>query len=280
MLGAAAERTPEPPRCAACAPAAPAERRAPAGGELKCDKCDGRHRTEACPHFRKTRENHPDAHRMRGKGGGGRHGMAGDGGGKIVRTGRVVRQPGDGNCLFHSMSYGLRDGSTARSLRAEIMSFIRANPTLEISDTPLKDWVKWDTGSSVTSYTAKMAMGGWGGGIEMAAAARLKRVNVEVYETCAAGFKRISVFDAPSARGNVRRRPRALHSPAQKPLPLARRYASSIGEASIMMRWSCDPRGPGTLPALDPTRAARESAPGGLAISRAWVVSIPHTAIA
>ena len=131
--------------------------------------------------------------------------MGGDGGGKVVRGGRIVRQPGDGNCLFHSMSYGLRDGSTARSLRAEIMSFIRANPTLEISDTPLKDWVKWDTGSSVTSYTAKMAMGGWGGGIEMAAAARLKRVNVEVYETCAAGFKRISVFDAPSARGNVRR---------------------------------------------------------------------------
>ena len=65
-------------------------------------------------------------------------GMAGDGGGKVVRTGRVVRQPGDGNCLFHSMSYGLRDGSTARSLRAEIMSFIRANPTLEISETPLR----------------------------------------------------------------------------------------------------------------------------------------------
>jgi hypothetical protein len=43
-----------------------------------------------------------------------------------------------------------------------------------------------DTGSSVTSYTAKMAMGGWGGGIEMAAAARLKRINIEVYECCAA----------------------------------------------------------------------------------------------
>ena len=142
---------------------------------------------------------------MRGKGGGGRHGMAGDGGGKIVRTGRVVRQPGDGNCLFHSMSYGLRDGSTARSLRAEIMSFIRANPTLEISETPLRDWVKWDAGgASVSSYTAKMAAGGWGGGIEMAAAARLKRVNVEVYECCTAGFRRISVFDAPAARGVVR----------------------------------------------------------------------------
>ena len=85
------------------------------------------------------------------------------------------------------------------------MSFIRANPTLEISETPLRDWVKWDAGgASVASYTAKMAAGGWGGGIEMAAAARLKRVNVEVYECCTAGFRRISVFDAPAARGVVR----------------------------------------------------------------------------
>ena len=135
--------------------------------------------------------------------------MGGDGGGKVVRGERIV--PARRRQLpLHSMSYGLRDGSTARSLRAEIMSFIRANPTLsEISDTPLKDWVKWDTGSSVTSYTAKMAMGGWGGGIEMAAAARLKRVNVEVYETCAAGFKRISVSLTRRARGATRRRPRA-----------------------------------------------------------------------
>ena len=36
--------------------------------------------------------------------------------------------------------------------------------------------------STLTSYAARMARGGWGGGIEMAACAHLKRVNVWVYE--------------------------------------------------------------------------------------------------
>ena len=45
-----------------------------------------------------------------------------------------------------------------------------------------------------------MARGGWGGGIEMAACAHLKRVNVWVYEANkkqGGGFERISCFDAP-----------------------------------------------------------------------------------
>ena len=68
----------------------------------------------------------------------------------------------------------------------------------------MKDWVKWDSGKSVAQYARSMAAGGWGGGIEMAAFSRLKRVNVHVYERSAGGFKRISCFDysgAPSRRG-------------------------------------------------------------------------------
>ena len=99
-------------------------------------------------------------------------------------------------------------------------SFIESNPTLTISDSPLKDWVRcnhrqqrlqpgvvesatrrgrgcspvyqsdlrrvqvfWDSGSSVASYCRRMAQGGvWGGGIEMAAVSHLKRVNVFVYQ--------------------------------------------------------------------------------------------------
>jgi hypothetical protein len=87
-----------------------------------CDKCDGKHDTGSCPHFRKKRENHPDALRRKatGIGGGGRP--------EILRKGRVVSQPPDGSCLFHSMSYGLQDGSHASSLRREIMCFIERNP--------------------------------------------------------------------------------------------------------------------------------------------------------
>jgi hypothetical protein len=104
-------------------------------------------------------------------------------------------KPGDGSCLFHSMSYGLQDGSSASSLRSSICEFIRKNPSLKISDTPLSDWVKWDSRSSVGEYASRMSRGAWGGGIEMASLSVMKKVNVHVYEKTAGGFKRISAFD-------------------------------------------------------------------------------------
>lgn len=63
---------------------------------------------------------------------------------EILQTGtaRVVRQPPDGSCLYHSLSYGLRDGSSSSTLREELASFIAANPTLEISGSTLTDWVR------------------------------------------------------------------------------------------------------------------------------------------
>jgi hypothetical protein len=114
---------------------------------------------------------------------------------------RVVRQPGDGSCLFHSLSHGLADGSSANKLRREVAEFISANPSLMISDSPLKDWVLWDSGSTVAAYSRKMSMGGvWGGGIEMAAVSHLKHVNVYVYQSSAGGYKRISVRPAAAIR--------------------------------------------------------------------------------
>ena len=84
------------------------------------------------------------------------------------------------------------------------MNFIRNNPDLEICETPLKDWIHWDALVSVSKYTDRMARGGWGGGIEMAATSELKNCNVEVYEQCAQGFKRISLFEKSGAKRTVR----------------------------------------------------------------------------
>jgi len=158
---------------------------------LCCDKCDGKHETENCPYYKKKREDHPDAQKNRQIGG------TSSLPGNILRNARVVRQPGDGSCLFHSMSYGLRGGN-ASTLRSEICNFIRSNPNFLISDTPLKDWVKWDSGCSVEEYARTMSRGSWGGGIEMACTMALKGVNVHVYERSnSGGFKRISAFDHP-----------------------------------------------------------------------------------
>lgn len=169
---------------------------------LVCDKCDGKHETDSCPHFKKARENHPDARRG-GKQLGGSSKLPGD----RVR-GRVARQPGDGSCLFHSLSHGLKDGSSASVLRRQICAFIADNPHLKIADTPLSDWVKWDSRCSVSQYARRMSGGAWGGGIEMAAVSKLKGVNVHVYEQCGGGaFNRISAFDhedSPEKRPVVR----------------------------------------------------------------------------
>lgn len=167
---------------------------------VKCDKCDGPHATEACPHFKKARESHKDAWANYGS----RRPLPGSEGGAkfILRRGREVRQPGDGSCLFHSLCFGLNGGRQggrfrANQLRKELASFIQRNPQKEISGDTLEEWVRWDAHSSVSAYTRRMASGGWGGGIEMAACSLSQKVNVHVYVRRGSGFERISCFDCP-----------------------------------------------------------------------------------
>jgi len=180
-----------------------------AGGKsqaAKCDKCDGPHATIACPHFKKPREEHKDAWANYGSKRPSH--MGSDGGNVVLRNARTIKQPGDGSCLFHSLCYGLSRNGTGRfdphSLRREIARFIEENPHLEISGDTLEEWIRWDANTSSTAYARRMAAGGWGGGIEMAACSRLKNVSVHVYEPLrTGGFRRISCFDHPQARGTV-----------------------------------------------------------------------------
>ena len=117
--------------------------------------------------------------------------------GATLRMARIIPQAGDGSCLFHSMSYGLKDGSNASTLRRDICDYIKEHPETPICKTPLSDWVQWDSGLDCTDYARRMKSG-WGGGIEMACMSRLKGCNVHVYESQKlGGFKRISAFDHP-----------------------------------------------------------------------------------
>lgn len=119
---------------------------------LCCDKCDGKHDTSACPYYKKDRDTHPDAQKNAFAKLGGISHLPGN----TIRFARVVRQPGDGSCLFHSISYGL-GGISANRLRSEVTAFIKENPSYSISETPLKEWVRWDSGSSVDEYCRRMA---------------------------------------------------------------------------------------------------------------------------
>ena len=100
-----------------------------------------------------------------------------DGKAFVLRRARVIPQPAEGSCLFHCMAYTL-DGTSAASLRREIADWIGANPTVKIADTIVSDWVRWESGSSVSTYARRMRVRGWGGGIEMAACSVLKGVNI------------------------------------------------------------------------------------------------------
>ena len=184
-----------------------------------------------CPIFTKPRgagfaENHRDS--VRGK-----PPSIGDVGGDnfILRSARVIPQPGDGSCLFHSLGYGMGGRANAREIRRDICNFVERNGDLVIADSPLQvgdfppslhtvlrplpvvaqpvallwqEWIKWDGGGSVSSYARRMSIGGWGGGIEMAAFSQMKRVNVHVYEKCSSGYKRISAFNVPGASQTVK----------------------------------------------------------------------------
>lgn len=171
---------------------------------LCCDKCDGAHETQSCPYFKNPREKHQDAWSSLGKA---KSLKSTDAEVVIVRNVRIIPQPGDGSCLFHSLSYGLGDRSTASSLRREISGFISKNPDMTIGDTFIKDWVGYDSNYQLTvhSYAQRMSGSSWGGGIEIAVFHKLKGVNVHVYQKNekGEGYKRITSFDCPSASKTV-----------------------------------------------------------------------------
>jgi hypothetical protein len=166
-----------------------------------CDKCDGDHHADDCPHFKKKREKHSDATDKLNQKGGSDNGVGG--GAVVIKGARKIKQPGDGSCLYHSMSYGLKGGAGASALRKEIANYIGANPNESLNGTPIRDWVLWDTGLDVKQYAAKMGSSScWGGGIEMAVCVLIKRVNLHVYEARRGNsHERISAFEAPDPAG-------------------------------------------------------------------------------
>jgi hypothetical protein len=73
-------------------------------------------------------------------------------------------------------------------LRREIAQYLQNNEAMKIAESPLGDWVKWDTGLNVAAYARRMMSNNyWGGGIEIACASRMKQVNIHVYEVRTTG---------------------------------------------------------------------------------------------
>jgi len=193
------EKVKEPQKALMAALSRPAEPKRVKKPQGPCDKCDGPHDTDDCPHFKKTRDQHKDAWQNYGKSGQVDAGSAA----VVLRSAKVVRQPGDGSCLFHSLAYGLRCKDASR-LRADIAEFIAANPDVKVADNPIRDWVLWDSGLDHVSYARSMRSGSrWGGAVEIAVCAKIFQVGVDVYEKGHGGFSRISAFGESAGKPPV-----------------------------------------------------------------------------
>ena len=204
-----------------------------------CDKCDGPHATDCCPHFKKAREKHRDAWESytppnpEASGGDGASGAsaatkakrlaeeAAAAAARMLRGATVVKQPGDGSCLFHSLAYGARqllggpdvELSTAEGVRARVLRFLESHPAEECAGVPLRDWVLWESNLEPVAYCNRMRQpGAWGGAIEMLCFSRVANASVRVYERKGDGFEQISAFDVEQQTGSAERLVRVLYS--------------------------------------------------------------------
>lgn len=181
--------------------------------KLCCDKCDGAHETDKCPHFKQSREEHQDAWAQYS----GNGGSTGSSRGRQSTAARMMphesyrvrRMPGDGSCLFHSIAFGLSGlgykGEDGHAVRQRVAKFIAENPEFEITGTTLREWVLWDSNTSLDTYARQLSRGGfWGGAIEMAACAQVYMVDIVVYEEdyYGRGAQRISDFLVDSEASN------------------------------------------------------------------------------
>eukprot|EP00931_Biecheleriopsis_adriatica_P065155 TRINITY_DN39788_c0_g1_i1.p1 TRINITY_DN39788_c0_g1~~TRINITY_DN39788_c0_g1_i1.p1 ORF type:complete len:318 (-),score=50.74 TRINITY_DN39788_c0_g1_i1:165-1118(-) len=118
--------------------------------------------------------------------------------------GTVVSQPEDGSCLFHSIAYGLRDGTSGDDLRKRVAEVIEDEPSLKIANTSVGEWVAMSAGKSTQAHARALYRGEvWGGGLELAVAAKIRRVNIHVYKQCPGGFRCITAFNEATAARTI-----------------------------------------------------------------------------
>ena len=122
----------------------------------------------------------------------------------------VVKQPGDGSCLFHCLNYGLSGNSSsedAMTLRARLAKHIRDNASTYYGVAPLCQWVAMERGMGCKEYADEIEKSGWGGAIELAVFAKAWHARIQTY-TAATSSGGGTVFRPMAAFGEVGCSPR------------------------------------------------------------------------
>ena len=79
----------------------------------------------------------------------------------------VVKQRGNGDCLFTAISAQIESRPTAKALRMQVARFVRRNPDALLGDTPLRRWIHWEMGIDPHAYANIIAGKHWGGALEI-----------------------------------------------------------------------------------------------------------------
>lgn len=107
---------------------------------------------------------------------------------------KIIKQPGDGNCLFHSLSYGLGN-TNHKDLRFKIVNWILNNKKFKTSGITLEEWILWETNQHIDYYCSNMLKGKWGGAIEMLVCSLIENININVFQLKNNNLIKISSFE-------------------------------------------------------------------------------------
>ena len=106
---------------------------------------------------------------------------------------RILRQPGDGACLFHSLACLSRPPTIAAVVRARVVEYMRRHADLEVQGVALSQWIDWESRMDMDEYCARMSRSDrWGGAIEISVYSLMNSTPVEVYERRGLFLRRIA----------------------------------------------------------------------------------------
>jgi len=185
----------------------------------KCDKCDGPHPTDECPSFPNARDDHPDARPPDTL-------LSAADTPPLTVRGKLVKQPNDNSCLFHSLAHGLTKAiKGGPKLRQKLLAWLRNHSTDEVQGQAWADWIAKQTmpdkeaslsqaygsrsrstrrtsaGMTVPQYVEMMKSDtAWGGAIEIALCQHSESVSVWIFKRAGDGsYERTSVFGSATA---------------------------------------------------------------------------------
>ena len=129
----------------------------------------------------------------------------------IEAAGKLIKQPGDGSCLYHSLICGEcrlgRRSCGVVNLREQLAAWVKRNGSTRFNGKSVEQWMQAELGSSMTvkDYAKRQSRGGWGGCIEILAFVISNKTTVWVWIPIGHGrYRRTTCFQVPDGQSEGR----------------------------------------------------------------------------